>query len=86
MLRQVLDLIATGEALSTGDLEQRLGASSGVVSHMLEQLVALGYLRPEPGCSGACQKCPLAGGCPGLPKMWVLTEKGRQGCSQHARP
>jgi len=81
MLRELIRVIAEGQAHSQVELARRLGVSEGLVEQMLEDLARMGYLTPmEGGCADQCAACPLAKMCiVGHPKKaWVLTEKGRK--------
>jgi len=78
MLRELIRVIAEGQAHSQMELSRRLGVSEGLVERMLEDLARMGYLEPIAGCAEECAACPLARMCiVGHPRRaWVLTEKG----------
>jgi len=78
MLRELIGVIAEGQAHSQMELARRLGVSEGLVEQMLEDLARMGYLEPIAGCADQCAACPLARICIiGHPRRaWVLREKG----------
>lgn len=79
MLHDALRLIASGSAGSSEQLAHKLGVEPGLARQMLEELVRLGYLRPADGeCRAACAKCSYANACLSLPRLWLLTEKGKR--------
>ncbi|MHB0876318.1 MAG: FeoC-like transcriptional regulator [Anaerolineae bacterium] len=80
MLQSALRLIAAGEALSSGQLAQRLDVSPEIAKGALEQLVRLGYLKPSGAdtCKAACSGCPQGQACFVAAQLWALTEKGRR--------
>jgi hypothetical protein len=81
MLRKLLDLIRSGELTSQAEIAERMEISVGTLSLMITQLVHLGYLEVLDGscnAGGACGHCDVRTGCFPQPKMWQLTEKGRQ--------
>ena len=81
MLRELIGVIAEGQAHSQVELARRLGVSEGLVEQMLEDLARMGYLKPVEGdCASQCTGCPLARTCAvGTPaRIWALTEKGQK--------
>jgi len=87
MLRELIGVIAEGQAHSQVELARRLGVSEGLVERMLRDLARMGYLTPmEGGCADQCAACPLARMCiVGRPRRaWVLTEKGQRAAGGNA--
>jgi len=80
MLRELIGVIAEGQAHSQTELARRLGVSEGLVEQILEDLARMAYLEPIAGCADQCATCPLAKTCIiGHPRRaWVLAEKGRK--------
>ena len=79
-MRELIRVIAEGQAHSQVELARRLGVSEGLVEQMLKDLARMGYLEPIAGCADQCAACPLARMCiVGRPRRaWVLTEKGQR--------
>ena len=85
MLQQMLHLVADGDVTTREALAHALGVSQELVSQMMSQLAAQGYLAdareyPADGeqCVGGCTGCGLSTSCgiqEGL-RIWTLTEKG----------
>ena len=78
MLQQMLDLIRKGQVGTQGQLAQQLGVSEAMVSQMIEQLAAQGYLEEATMCVEGCQGCSLKAACGNDRelRLWSLTEKG----------
>jgi Zn finger protein HypA/HybF involved in hydrogenase expression len=79
MLRQLLQLAADRGTANTHELALQLGVSTAMVSELIEELVSRGYLHAVvPGCSLACEQCPLHVACrrKDQARTWVLTSKG----------
>jgi len=86
MLRELIRVIAEGQAHSQVELARRLGVSEGLVEQMLEDLARMGYLESVASCAEECAACPLARMCiVGRPRRaWVLTEKGQRAAGGNA--
>lgn len=79
MLKDVLRLAVAWSTISSEDLARALGTSPELVRLVLEELVRRGYLQAVvPGCSIACERCPLHDAClyRRQPRVWMLTRKG----------
>ena len=85
-MRELIGVIAEGQAHSQTELARRLGVSEGLVEQILEDLARKGYLEPIAGCADQCAACPLAKTCIiGHPRRaWVLTEKGQRAAGGNA--
>lgn len=78
MIEQLLQTVGRGGVHSYEDLIARLAISQPLLEMMIEDLVRLGYLRPEDGgCESHCAGCSI-GGCSvtGPGRLWTLTDKG----------
>ena len=86
MLRELIGVIAEGQAHSQVELARRLGVSKGLVERMLRDLARMGYLESVASCAEECAACPLARMCiVGRPRRaWVLTEKGQRAAGGNA--
>ncbi len=80
MFRDLLTVLADGEAHTHASLAVRLGVSPTLVEQMVAQLVKAGYLKAAPQCHDGCVHCPMQAICGVQRKLrlWVLTEKGRR--------
>jgi len=88
MLTQLLTRLADGNTPRLAELSRALGVSQGLVSQMLLELEAKGYIARSAGVGGsACAGCK--GGCAGcgggdlesrlgLEQSWQLTDKGQR--------
>jgi len=79
MLSKVLRLADERGTLRSEELARALDASPELVNLALTELARRGYLQPiTPGCSTACQHCPLRAAClyRRQPQVWTLTGKG----------
>ena len=85
-MRELIRVIAEGQAHSQMELAKRLGVSEGLVERMLEDLARMGYLESVASCAEECAACPLARMCiVGRPRRaWVLTEKGQRAAGGNA--
>ncbi len=81
MLDRVLKSISGGNAGNIRDIASELNTSTDLASHMIHELVRLGYLKQlktENGCS-RCPGCRDSAGCPqGSGVIWILTRKGER--------
>ncbi len=80
MFRDLLAVLADGEAHTQASLAARLDVPPALVEQMVAQLVEAGYLEAAPQCHDACARCPMRAVC-GVERklrLWVLTEKGRR--------
>lgn len=83
MLIQTLKRIRDIPFSSFTQLANELDIDKTMVSHIIDKLKVMGYLREDTtniSCNGECKKCV---GCPGmnsiLPvKILIITEKGNQ--------
>jgi hypothetical protein len=80
MLKRILTLIASGEVTTQDDLLRALGVPEVLLTQMVEQLVAQGYLTQDALCVEACDGCSLQVRCGSDRhlRVWTLTEKGMQ--------
>jgi DNA-binding GntR family transcriptional regulator len=90
MLRDLLRLVARGDAVRSTELASALGVSTVLVESMLEVLAQRGYLRlVAAGCS-ACARCPARAAClfGNAARVWVPTERARKssGSARAAEP
>jgi len=79
MLREVLRLAVERGTLNSAELARALDTGVELVDVMLEELVRRDYLQAVlPGCSAACERCPLRAAClyRCRPRVWMLTRKG----------
>jgi len=79
ILRDLLALIASGQALSLEDAAARLNISKPLAEDMVKKMTELGYLEDPSQCTDSCSSCD-SGNCILVAhrKAWRLTEKGRQ--------
>ena len=80
MLRELIKMIAEGQAQSRAELAKRLEVSEGLVGRLLQDLTRMGYLRTvADGCEARCTGCALGKTCAvgSSTRVWALTEKGR---------
>ena len=79
ILRELLTLIASGQALSLEEAARRLNISQALVEDMVTKITQLGYLEDPEHCMNSCSSCE-SGNCIILShrKAWRLTEKGRR--------
>lgn len=81
MLLEALEKIRKMQFLSLTQLANDLNIDKAMVSHIIDQLKAMGYLKEEVmdiSCNNDCKKCA---GCPGMrsirpTKTLTVTEKG----------
>ena len=80
MLKQMLSVMAEGVVRTQGELAAALDVSVPLVSEMITQLVAQGYLAEGTTCVETCEGCALHMACDEdrALQMWTLTEKGRR--------
>ncbi|MGC9346941.1 MAG: winged helix-turn-helix transcriptional regulator [Anaerolineae bacterium] len=78
MLQQILEIMASGDAMTQRELAQKLNVPEPLVAQMVGQLVRRGYLREGGECTISCDSCKLKAACGALssPQVWTLTEKG----------
>jgi Mn-dependent DtxR family transcriptional regulator len=79
MLREVLRLVVERGTTRSEDLARALDTSPELVREALAELVRHNYLQAVvPGCSTACERCPLRAAClyRRHPRVWILTRKG----------
>ncbi len=79
MLREVLRLAVERGTTRSEELARALDTSPELVALALAELVRRDYLRTVvPGCSTACENCPLRAAClyRRHPRVWTLTRKG----------
>ena len=79
MLREVLRLAVERGTTRSEELARALDTSPELVREALAELVRRNYLQAVvPGCSTACERCPLRATClyRRQPRVWMLTRKG----------
>jgi len=79
MLSEVLRLAIERGTTSSEELARALDTSPELVHVALEELARRDYLQAVvPGCSAACERCPLRAAClfRRQPRVWTLTRKG----------
>jgi predicted ArsR family transcriptional regulator len=80
MLRDVLRMVVERGTSSSEELARALDTSPELVRLALEELVRRDYLQAVvPGCSAACERCPLHAAClhHRQLRVWMLTHKGK---------
>jgi hypothetical protein len=80
MLKRILELMASGEATTQGDLVRALQVPEPLLAQMVEQLAEQGYLTEGALCVEACEGCSLNMRCGSdrQLRVWTLTERGKQ--------
>jgi len=79
MLRKILRLAADLGTIRCEELARALDTSPELVRLALAELARRDYLQAVvPGCSTACEYCPLHAACHyrRQPRIWMLTRKG----------
>jgi hypothetical protein len=79
MLKTILRLAAELGTIRCKELARALDASPELVGLALAELARRDYLQAVvPGCSNACEHCPLRAACHyrRQPRVWMLTRKG----------
>jgi predicted ArsR family transcriptional regulator len=85
MLQQMLMLIRSGKAGTHSQLADLLNVSEALVSQMIDQLVATGYLAQVVMCSEGCQACSQKAACGSGDRelrLWSLTDKGQRAIAE----
>jgi predicted ArsR family transcriptional regulator len=79
MLREVLCLAVERGTARSDEVARALDTSPELVRLLLAELTRRDYLHPAvPGCSTACEHCPLRAACLYRchARVWMLTRKG----------
>jgi len=80
MLREVLRLAVERGTTRSDELARALDTSPELVCLLLAELTRRDYLQAVvPGCSTACEHCPLRAAClyRRHARVWMLTRKGK---------
>ncbi len=79
MLIGLLKMIYSHPFASMEQLSEEMGITVDLVENMVADLSKRGYLKSYENCVSACDHCSLASACESTihPRIWTLTEKGR---------
>ena len=80
MLKRILSMMATGEVQTQVELATALDVPEPLLSQMVAQLAAEGYLTQAAMCTDGCKGCALQLQCDQDRRLrvWRLTEKGQR--------
>lgn len=79
MLVELIRAINRRPMANLDQLSEELHVSQVLIENMVADLSKRGYLKSYETCASACDHCSISSACEGHahPKIWTLTEKGR---------
>jgi predicted ArsR family transcriptional regulator len=80
ILEALLKAIHQRPLASIEQLSEELNISPALAGMLVADLTKKGYLKSYEDCLIACDRCPVSSACDkqGHPKIWSLTDKGRE--------